>query len=99
MKDSELQKLYPMVKIGEHIQVINTTTSSQAIEMYNSGIRCKLVHLIYCPALVFLNSFFITQGIFHGIRGIIISVLAGYEEFLTYLKLWEIQNTGKHSIK
>jgi len=89
------EKRYPDALISEHVQLINSSTSKRAMEVFNSGIRTKLINIILKPKLVFLKSIFVEGKIFGGIRGIIVSVLNAYEEFLIQLKLWEIQNTGK----
>lgn len=99
MRNGSLKEKYPETSIDSHIRLINSSTVSQSIKKYEIGDRCHLVDILFRPVAVFLKSILIDFQIFNGIRGIIISVLRSYEEFLVYLKLWEIQNKSGRCIK
>jgi hypothetical protein len=94
MQNSNLKEEYPQISIGNHVGLINSSTVSRSMKKYESGNRCYLADILFRPGIVFLKSMLIDFQILHGIRGIIISMLKSYEEFLIYLKLWEIQNTS-----
>ena len=95
MQNNYIGKYYPYVPISEHIQMLNSSTSEHAVKIFEEGSRANLICIIFKPKVVLLKSLFLKGGIFKGLRGIIISVLNAYEEFLTQLKLWEIQKTAK----
>lgn len=95
MQEKINQKRYPDISIEEHIRIINHSTSVQAMERYSAGIKFSLTALIFKPCFIFLQSMFIKGMVLRFISGVISSMLFAYEEFLTQLKLWEIQNTGK----
>ena len=55
---------------------------------------------MYSPLSLFLDSYIIKKGIFHGSRGLILSVMGSYYVFLKYAKLWELYNAPtKHMDK
>ncbi len=87
---SRSEERYPQVTIYGHIKQVDASTTSRAETLFSEGRTCCPSELIFRPALTFLKAFFVRRKIFEGPRGLIFSVLEAYEEFITYLKLWEL---------
>lgn len=85
---------YPFKDISDHIKSVNFYTGVEAgylceegspiLRWYNFG-----WYFIIRPFLKFLQSYLFMKGWMDGFRGVTISGIAGYYEFLKYAKYWE----------
>ncbi|MCC5846611.1 MAG: glycosyltransferase family 2 protein [Verrucomicrobia bacterium] len=82
---------YTYRDLSHHIQVINHFSSISAKEMYRSGRRFGLVHLLLRPPMRFIKGYFIKAGFLDGLRGFIIAVVVAYGVAMKYAKLWECE--------
>lgn len=86
------QEAYPQIKIREHIKRADSASTVKARAFIDRGAGCRLTDLIFRPLFAFLKCILSRRQIFKGTSGITISVLKAYEEFITYLKLWELRH-------
>ena len=80
--------------ISHHLNVINQYTTIAANQKYARRIKFPIFHAVFSSVFYFLDSYIIRKGIFHGSRGLILSVMGSYYVFLKYAKLWELYHTS-----
>ncbi len=76
--------------LSHHLDVINKYTTIAANQKYARRIKFPILHAVFSSAFYFFDSYIIRKGIFHGSRGLILSVMGSYYVFLKYAKLWEL---------
>ena len=81
--------------LSHHLQVINNFTTISAQQKKGRKIGHPTLKAIFHPLAYFLNSYILRRGIFHGTRGLILSVMGSYYVFLKYAKLWELYQMDK----
>lgn len=82
---------YPVQSISQHLDKIDRYSTLAAEQMRRNQVEFHFWQLIYYPVLNFLKAFIWRGGWRDGWRGFILNVLYGYNTFLDYLKLWELQ--------
>lgn len=80
--------------LSHHLDVINKYTTIAANQKHARGIKFPILHAVFSSFFYFLDSYIIRKGIFHGSRGLILSVMGSYYVFLKYAKLWELYHTS-----
>ena len=85
---------YHRIRITEQIRIINSSSTLKAEEIMESGAQCRLTDLTLRPFFTFLRVFVLERRIFKGCKGAITSMLKAYEEFASYLKLWEQEHVN-----
>lgn len=76
--------------LSHHLDVINKYTTIAANQKYAKSKKFPILHALFSSVFYFFDSYIIRKGIFHGSRGLILSVMGSYYVFLKYAKLWEI---------
>lgn len=92
LKGDLLHRTY--IDISHHLQVINKYTTIAANQKYSKGVKFPMLNAIFSSMFYFVDSYIIKRGIFHGYRGLILSVMGSYYVFLKYAKLWELYQTS-----
>jgi glycosyltransferase involved in cell wall biosynthesis len=85
---------FGMPHISKQVRNLDRYTRYEADELRKNGKRFRLIDLVAKPPGVFLHRYIWQQGFRDGLRGL---VLAGYQaayEFLSYAKLWELEELG-----
>jgi glycosyltransferase involved in cell wall biosynthesis len=83
--------------IAMRIRKIDFDSSLQADEKFLAGHHASLTSMVTKPVLAFLKIYFLKRGIFDGAHGFIFAVLASFNTFAKYAKLWEkyLEGSGK----
>jgi len=79
--------------LTDQIATNNRYSGLGADELYKTGRRFSLIHLLVKPWIKFIEVYLWKRGFLDGLPGFIIAVGAGYSVFLKWSKLWEIQIT------
>jgi glycosyltransferase involved in cell wall biosynthesis len=82
---------YSYDSIDSHVRVMNSYTTSTALEKLTRGQRARLGDLTLRPFGKFLRMYVLKAGFRDGIRGFIIAVMGAFYVFLKYAKLRELQ--------
>ncbi len=75
--------------LQERVQELNTASSRNATTLSAQGKRASLWGLLFAPLLAFLRVYLRRGEWRHGIAGLVTSLFAAYEVFVSYAKLWE----------
>ena len=78
--------------LQERFAALNTTTSANAKEWARQNKQAKFRHFIFPPLGVFFSSYLGKSEWRHGMTGLTTALFDSYAVFVTYAKLWEIQN-------
>jgi len=78
--------------IGEQIKNINSLSEIAAKTLVEEGVQCRFTDLTIRPFHTLISYLILKGYIFKGVKGTVISTLHAYNEFITYLKLWEFEN-------
>jgi glycosyltransferase involved in cell wall biosynthesis len=80
--------------LGGYLARQNIYTSHTAMDLYGLGRRMALStlpwHLVLKPLAIALRKYLL-WGFRFGMSGLLLSALSGYDYFLSYAKLWELQ--------
>jgi glycosyltransferase involved in cell wall biosynthesis len=87
---------YSYYSFEQYFDKFNLYTTQLAIEQqYKGNIITPmnfLKHFFFKPCLYFLRKYFLLGGYKDGFRGFFISLSSGFVYFVTYTKLWGMQN-------
>jgi glycosyltransferase involved in cell wall biosynthesis len=87
---------YSYYSLNQYFEKFNQYTSRVAAEEYSRGYRISWKNLTLCfllkPLYFFLMKYFLKLGIRDGFRGFFISFSSALTVFVSYAKLWEMQN-------
>lgn len=78
--------------LQERFAALNVTTSANAKEWARQNKQAKSWHFIFPPLGMFFSSYLGKGEWRHGITGLTTALFDSYAVFVTYAKLWEIQN-------
>lgn len=84
--------------IGEYITRLNRYTDVQSKFLSKKGYSFSWKDLIVKPTGEFLGRYFSGEGYKDGLHGFALSVLQGISEFVTYLKVWQIEKFEEKQI-
>ena len=79
--------------IRERFQELNTASSRDAATLSAQGKRANLWGLLFTPLFAFLRVYLRRGEWRHGIAGLVASLFAAYEVFVSCAKLWERQHS------
>ena len=85
---------YSYAAISDHLKTINTYSSHFARDKFARGRKSSVLWAITKAFSKFMITYFYHRGFLDGRAGLVISVLAGYYNFLKYIKLWELHRAG-----
>ena len=85
---------FGMPNLSKQIRNLDRYTRYEADELRKNGKRFRVVDLIVRPPLAFVSRFILAQGFRSGLRGLILAVHSAMYEFLSYAKLWELEELG-----
>lgn len=85
---------YTHQRISETISKINNYSTLEAEEKFDKK-RAKPSQILTHPIAAFLNHFISRKGYRDGVHGLMISLIHAMTNMLTYMKLWEMQNSKK----
>lgn len=80
--------------IEKAITKINHYSSLQAMEMYKTKSKVTGFTIISHGIAAFYRSFIALKGVKDGVHGLCIAFIDSLTTFLTYMKIWELQNKG-----
>jgi glycosyltransferase involved in cell wall biosynthesis len=91
---------YGMPHFSKQIQNLDRYTRYEADEMLKKGRKFHLFRLLWHPWFVFFQRYMVYRGFLDGLRGFIYCVYLAFYDFLSYVKLWEIETLNlDHSPK
>jgi glycosyltransferase involved in cell wall biosynthesis len=85
---------FGMPQISKQLRNLDRYTRYEADELRKNGRQFRIVHLAVKPLLVFVHRYFWLQGFRDGMRGFVLSGYLAAYEFLSYAKLWEMEELG-----
>lgn len=83
---------YTFNSIEKTILKINSYSTLQALEKWESKSSVKSSTIVLHGISAFFRSFVSLKGYKDGIYGLMISIIHSMTTFLTYMKIWELQN-------
>lgn len=90
---------YSFTTLNQYIEKFNFYTSCLAKEEYIRGARLNKKNFFVCflikPTFLFLRKYIIWKGYRDGFAGLFISFASAWTIFMSYAKLWELQNKPK----
>jgi len=86
---------FPFRNSADHLDTINRYTTYAAQQMYDSGRRAGLLHMVLHPPFAFLRNYIAKGGIRDGAVGFQISSMNAYYVFLKFAKLRELERRHK----
>lgn len=78
--------------LQERFAALNVTTSTNAQEWAKQNKPAKSWHFIFPPLGTFFSSYLGKGEWRHGMTGLTTALFDSYAVFVTYAKLWEMQN-------
>lgn len=90
-------KHYTFLSIEKSLSKINTYSSLQALESYKSKSKVTGIKIFSHGFSAFFRYYFSLKGFKDGIYGLIISFFNSISTTLTYVKIWELQNSKKEN--
>ncbi len=81
---------YSYESISDHLKRIDRYSSAIAAQKFARGRRSGVLWAMLKSASKFWITYVYHRGFLDGRAGLVISVLAGYYNFLKYIKLWEL---------
>ncbi len=78
--------------LQERFAALNVTTSANAEEWARQNKQAKSWHFIFPPLGTFFSSYLGRRKWRHGMTGFTTALFDSYAVFVTYAKLWEMQN-------
>jgi (heptosyl)LPS beta-1,4-glucosyltransferase len=82
---------YGMPNVSKQLRNLDRYTRYEADELRKRGRRFHGYRLVLHPLLLFLYRYLWQQGFRDGWRGLVVCVYLGMYEFLSYAKLWELE--------
>ena len=78
--------------LQERFAALNAATSATAWAWAGQNKRAKARHFLFPPLGAFFSSYLGKGGWRHGMTGLTTALFDSYGVFVTYAKLWEMQN-------
>lgn len=85
---------FGMPHISKQLRNLDRYTRYEADERRKNGRRFRIIDLLLRPPLVFIHRYLWLQGFRDGMRGFIVSAYTAFYVFLSYAKLWELEELG-----
>jgi len=85
---------FGMPNIAKQLRNLDRYTRYEADELRKNAKRFRLVSLLMKPPSIFLYRYFWLQGFRDGMRGFINATYLAIYEFLSCVKLWELEELG-----
>lgn len=85
---------YGMPTISKQLANLNRYTRLEANELHKRGKRFRWYQLIARPIGIFADRYWRQRGVLAGYRGFLVSSYMAIYSFMTYAKLWEMQELG-----
>lgn len=85
---------FGMPHISKQLRNLDRYTRYEADELCKKRRRFRIVDLVLKPPLVFIHRYLWLEGFRDGMRGFISAVYMAIYEFLSYAKLWELEELG-----
>lgn len=89
---------YTYNSIESAVSKINHYSSLQAEETFKNKCRVTGITILLHGVSSFYKSYIALKGIKDGIHGFCISFIDSLTTFLTYMKIWELQNKNKNQL-
>ena len=86
---------YSYKDLNHHLYKVASSTSLMAMDMYENGIRFRLLNLIITPIDKFITMYFLKLGLLDGIQGFILAVVSSFYRFMQHAKLFEVELSDK----
>jgi glycosyltransferase involved in cell wall biosynthesis len=86
---------YTYNSIESAISKINHYSSLQTMEVYKTKGKVSGLTIISHGVAAFYKSFIALKGFKDGVHGLCIAIIDSLTTFLTYMKIWELQNKNK----
>ncbi len=77
--------------LSDHLERINTYTTTAAAEMMKRGAGMPLLHMLTRPQGRFIRMYLLRLGFLDGAPGLIAAIMSSYYVFLKYAKLWQMK--------
>ena len=87
---------YSYRNVSQHLQRMDRYSDLIAQDKHKSGERSSVTWAVLKGVSKFAITYFYRLGFLDGRAGLVIAILAGYYNFLKYIKLWEL-NRGEGS--
>lgn len=84
--------------ISDYVLRLNRYTDVQSKFLIKKGYKFEWKDLIVKPVGEFLGRYFSGEGYKDGLHGLALSVLQGFSEFVTYLKVWELNKFEEKNV-
>ena len=81
---------YTYKDMTHYISKNNRYTNEKAAMLFNSGVKPKVIKLIFSPVIRFIKSYFFKLGFLDGVDGLVMSILGSWYAVLQFLKLREL---------
>jgi hypothetical protein len=85
---------FGMPHLSKQLRNLDRYTRYEADERRKNGRRFRVIDLLLRPPLVFIHRYLWLQGFRDGMRGLILSAYTAFYVFLSYAKLWELEELG-----
>lgn len=82
---------YSYQNISQHLLRIEEYSTLIAMDKHENGEKASVPWAVAKSITKFVITYFLKFGFLDGSAGLVISVMAGYYNFLKYAKLWELQ--------
>ncbi|MFA3781440.1 glycosyltransferase family 2 protein [Melioribacteraceae bacterium 4301-Me] len=89
---------YTHQSIAVTIDKINYYSTLEAQEKFNKK-KVSCLDILIHPFAAFFSHFILRRGFKDGIHGLMVSIIHAMTNILTYMKIWEIQNTGNRNMQ
>ena len=86
---------YTYKTLSEHAIQIDRFSASAAQVKFIKGRKVGFFRLLLTPFLSFFKMYIGRGGFTAGTRGLVVSIMSGYSDFLKYAKLWELNRRAK----
>jgi glycosyltransferase involved in cell wall biosynthesis len=82
---------YTVTELGKFMEKVNYYSSLSAEEKKNKK-RIGFLHLLFRPVYSFLREYVFRLGFLDGVHGLLVAYFNMVTNFLTYSKIWRLQN-------
>ncbi len=86
---------YTYKTLSEHAIQIDKFSASAAQAKFIKGRNAGFFRLLLTPIFSFVKMFIGRGGFTSGTRGLVVSIMSGYSDFLKYAKLWELNRRSR----
>ncbi len=86
---------YSYDSIEEHVEHGNKYSSIAARSLFGRGKRATWLKILIHPLWTFLLGYIVRGGFLDGAAGFIISIISAHHTFLKYIKLYQLQRSGR----